>query len=51
MMSSRTLSTSYFATGANALTPGCHTVQTVGKAVGTYRHLMMNSDMPLLWLD
>ncbi|MFC4528143.1 hypothetical protein ISN76_14065 [Dyella halodurans] len=49
--SSRTMSTSYLATGSGALSPGTHHVVLYGEAVGSFAHLAMTQDLPLIWFD
>jgi hypothetical protein len=49
--SQRTVTASYLSTGASALSAGTHTVQVFGKATGSFLHLCMNKDLPLLWFD
>ncbi|MGH8030942.1 MAG: hypothetical protein ACREO8_00890, partial [Luteimonas sp.] len=51
VVSTRTTGASYLAAGRQALKPGCHSVQTVGRATGDFRNLAMNADLPLLWFD
>lgn len=50
-VSTRTISASYLASGANALSPGAHTIEVIGRASGSFKHLSMNADMPALWFD
>jgi hypothetical protein len=50
-VSTRTIGTSYLAAGAHALRPGCHEVQAIGHAVGDFRNISLNADLPLLWFD
>lgn len=50
-VSTRSVSASYLATGAIALSFGCCTARVVAKAFGDIRNLGMNADMPLLWFD
>ena len=49
--SQRTLSTSYFATGNNRLAPGTHTVQVYVAAQGSFIHMTVANDLPLVWFD
>ncbi len=51
VVSTRTTSASYLATGATALKPGCHRVQSVGRVEGDFRNLAMNADLPVVWFD
>lgn len=50
-VSTRTISTSYLATGAQALTPGSHKVALHGKGIGSFRTLSYTKDLPLIWFD
>ena len=50
-VSTRTISASYLAAGSEALSPGVHHVVVYGKAVGTFAHLAMTRDLPLIWFD
>ncbi len=50
-VSTRTLSTSYLAAGANALSPGTHHVVLYGRATGNFQHLAYTRDLPLIWFD
>lgn len=49
--STRTISTSYLATGAGVLSAGCHTVQLATIVSGSFLHLAVNPDMPIVWFD
>ena len=49
--SQRTVTASYLSTGSSALSTGKHTVQVFGKATGSFLHLCMNKDLPLIWFD
>lgn len=51
VVSTRTVGSSYFATGGRALTIGCHVVESVGRADVDFRNLALNADLPLLWFD
>lgn len=50
-VSTRTITASYLAAGADALAPGAHLVEVIGRAVGSFQHLSMNADLPVLWFD
>jgi hypothetical protein len=52
-VSHRTISASYLAAGADALTPGNHRIQLFGKTEpqDSFIHLAMLKDLPLLWFD
>jgi hypothetical protein len=50
-VSQRTISSSYLASGSLALTPGSHTIKAIARAEGSFKHLAMNKDLPLLWFD
>jgi|GEM_PF-3063440 len=50
-VSQRTIATSYLSAGAGALAPGHHTIQAVARADGSFVHLAMVKDLPLLWFD
>lgn len=50
-VSTRTLGTSWLASGDEALAPGCHVVEAVGEARGDFRNISLNPDLPLLWFD
>jgi FG-GAP-like repeat len=50
-VSARTISASYLSAGAKRLSEGCHTVQAIGQAIGDFRNVSMNADMPLVWFD
>jgi hypothetical protein len=50
-VSTRTLGTSYLATGAEALTPGTHHVVLHASTSGSFIHLAMTRDLPLIWFD
>ena len=50
-VSTRTLGTSYLATGANALAPGTHHVVLYAQASGSFIHLAYTLDLPLIWFD
>jgi hypothetical protein len=50
-VSTRTLGTSYLATGAEALTPGTHHVVLHASTTGTFIHLAMTRGLPLIWFD
>lgn len=49
--STRTLSASYLATGANSLSPGTHTVTLNVYTVGSFAHLAITKDVPVIYLD
>ncbi len=50
-ISQRTVSASYLSAGAGALPPGKHHVEVFGRADGSFIHLAMNKDLPLIWFD
>ena len=50
-VSQRTIATSYLAAGTAALAPGQHTIQAIARADGSFIHLAMVKDLPLLWFD
>lgn len=50
-VSTRTISASYLATGANALPPGRHLVQVVARASGSYNNLSFSAHLPVMWFD
>jgi hypothetical protein len=50
-VSTRTIGTSYLATGAAALTPGIHHVVLHAVTSGNFIHLAMTRDLPLIWFD
>ena len=51
-VSQRTLAASYLATGNEALTPGIHEVGLVAEVTGSFFHLSIHNDHPLLmWFD
>jgi hypothetical protein len=50
-VSQRTIGASYLAAGVGALAPGQHTIRAVARAEGSFIHLAMNKDLPLLWFD
>ena len=50
-VSTRTLSASYLATGAKALSVGTHHVVLYGSVTGSFIHAAMTQDLPLLWFD
>lgn len=50
-ISTRTISASYLSAEGGALAPGCHTVEAVALVEGTFKHLSMNADMPIVWFD
>lgn len=49
--STRTISASYLATGNQALAPGWHHVQAWGNVQGSFIHLALSKELPLLWFD
>ncbi len=49
--SQRTVCASYLATGANALTPGDHTITVYASAQGSFSDLFAVKDLPLIWFD
>lgn len=50
-VSTRTICASYLATGAAALAAGTHTVQLHAMAQGSFIHLALTMDLPLMWFD
>jgi hypothetical protein len=50
-VSQRSISASYLAAGAGALTPGAHVVELHGRADGDFLHLSLVRDLPLIWFD
>jgi len=50
-VSQRTIGTSYLSAGSAALGPGHHTIQAIARADGSFLHLAMVKDLPLLWFD
>jgi hypothetical protein len=49
--SQRSISASYLAAGSSALSPGDHVVSLYGRAEGTFLHLSLVRDLPLVWFD
>jgi hypothetical protein len=49
--SQRSISASYLAAGAGALSPGPHVVEVHGRADGDFIHLSLVRDLPLVWFD
>jgi hypothetical protein len=49
--SQRTISASYLAAGARALKPGKHTVEVYTRADGSFLHVVLVHDLPLIWFD
>jgi hypothetical protein len=49
--SQRSISASYLAAGAGALSPGPHVVELHGGADGDFLHLSLVRDLPLIWFD
>lgn len=49
--STRTICASYLATGSGALAPGWHHVQAWGNVQGSFIHLSLSRELPLLWFD
>lgn len=50
-VSTRTMSASYYASGANSLSAGTHVAALVFRARGSFKHLSASRDLPLLWFD
>jgi hypothetical protein len=50
-VSTRTLSTSFLTSGANALSVGTHQVVLYGAVSGSFIHACMTEDLPLIWFD
>jgi hypothetical protein len=50
-VSTRTMGASYLATGGQALTPGVHRVALYAHAIGSFKHLSVTRDLPLIWFD
>lgn len=48
-VSQRTISASYLTAGKRALRPGRHIVRLYGRADGSFIHLTLSRDIPLLW--
>ena len=48
-VSTRTLTASYLAAGDLALAPGTHTVRVLARGTGSFRHVSVTRDIPLLW--
>jgi hypothetical protein len=49
--SQRSISASYLAAGSGSLSPGAHVVSLYGRAEGTFLHLSLVRDLPLVWFD
>jgi hypothetical protein len=49
--STRTVSLSFLATGDNALSVGKHEIELHARALGSFMHLMVTRDTPLIWFD
>lgn len=47
-VSQRTVGASYLATG---LSQGQHTIEAIARVEGSFKHLAMNKDLPLVWFD
>lgn len=50
-VSQRTIAASYLAAGSNRLRPGPHVVRVYGRADGSFIHLVLLRDIPLVWFD
>lgn len=50
-VSQRTITASFLATGAQALSPGAHQIKSMIKVDGNFKHLSVHNDMPLMWFD
>jgi hypothetical protein len=50
-VSGRTISTSYLAAGKGRLRPGRHIVRVFGRADGSFWHVNLSRDLPLVWFD
>ncbi|MBB3811803.1 hypothetical protein FHY13_000109 [Xanthomonas arboricola] len=50
-VSTRTIGASYLSAEGAALSTGCHTVQAVAQAIGDFRNMSLNADMPVVWFD
>ncbi|MBV8363929.1 MAG: hypothetical protein JO193_05135 [Candidatus Eremiobacteraeota bacterium] len=50
-VSTRTISASYLATGANRLAAGNHQISVHAKVTGSFVHLSLTKDLPLIWFD
>ncbi len=51
VVSQRTISASVLTAGPRALAPGPHTVRVHARASGSFMHLALVKDLPLLWFD
>ncbi|WP_410210294.1 hypothetical protein [Aquirhabdus sp.] len=49
-VSTRTIGVNYLSLG-HRLSPGAHTVVLMGQAVGSFKHLSLTQDLPLIWFD
>ena len=49
--STRTVAASYLAAAERALRPGRHTIEVLARANGTFEHLSVTADLPLVWFD
>ncbi|MBV9972281.1 MAG: hypothetical protein JO135_03005 [Candidatus Eremiobacteraeota bacterium] len=50
-VSTRTIGASYLAAGTARLTSGAHQVSVHAMATGTFIHLSLTKDLPLIWFD
>jgi hypothetical protein len=50
-VSQRTISASYLAAGSHRLRPGRHTVEVYARIDGSFAHLALARDLPLVWFD
>lgn len=50
-VSGRTISSSYLAAGKQRLRPGRHVVRVYGRADGSFWHVNLSRDLPLVWFD
>jgi hypothetical protein len=50
-VSQRTIAASYLAAGNDRLRPGSHVVRVYGRADGSFIHLALLRDIPLVWFD
>jgi hypothetical protein len=50
-ISTRTISASYLAAGSGRLTVGTHRVGLYARVDGSFKHLALTRDLPLIWFD